>query len=152
MIYETFTSCCLAIWVHHLSPPFSCFLVSVREVMHSAEHETQCSIAVYCALLYRKAEFLKHTDTRKHVRAKFSKICAKLWLWNAKIGITGTFFIFLVQFDKVLSNLLGFIAILVHNSAQNYIRRNSVRAKQFTFRRSVVYHLFLAEGRHGKCH
>ena len=53
-----------------------------------------------------------------------------------KTGKTGTFFIFLVQFDKGLSNLQCFIALLVHNSAQNYIRQNSLRAKQFSFRRS----------------
>ena len=46
------------------------------------------------------------------------------------------FFICLVQFDKVLSNFLCFIAILVNNSAQNYIKQNSVRTKQSTFRRS----------------
>ena len=70
------------------------------------------------------AEFLKCTDTRKHVRAKFTIICA--------------FFISLEIFYKVLSNLLCFIAILVYNSAQHYFRQSCVCIKQFTFRRSAV--------------
>ena len=41
------------------------------------------------------------------------------------------FFIFVVQFDKVLTNLLCFIGVSVHTSAQNYIRQNSVHAEQF---------------------
>ena len=46
------------------------------------------------------------------------------------------FFIFLAQFDKVCSNLIWFIAISHHNSAQNFIKLNSDRAKEFTFGRS----------------
>ena len=34
-----------------------------------------------------------------------------------------------------------FMAILVHNSAQNYIKQNSDRAKEFTFRMSGLVHI-----------
>ena len=46
------------------------------------------------------------------------------------------FFIFLAIFDKVFSNLYGFMPILDHISAQNMMMQNSDRAKEFTFRRS----------------
>ena len=75
-----------------------------------------------------------HEDTNTCPPNIFYNLCKTLTL--ERNLAKQAFFIFLVQFDNVLSNLLCFIAILVHNSAQNYIRQNSVSAKQFTFRRS----------------
>ena len=53
-----------------------------------------------------------------------------------KADKTGTYVIFLVQFDKVLSNPICFIPNVVHKTAQNLIMQSSVRTKQFTLRRS----------------
>jgi hypothetical protein len=52
----------------------------------------------------------------------------------------------LIQLEKVLLNLLIFLAILVHNSAHHYIRQCSVRTKQFTFRRSATSQSLLNPG------
>ena len=54
---------------------------------------------------------------------------------------TRHFFIFLVQFDKVFFfKYAWFMAIFVHTLAQNYIKKNSDRTKEFTFKMSVCYH------------
>ena len=42
---------------------------------------------------------------------------------------TGTFFIFLAQFEKVFQILYVYIAISAHNSAQNFMKLNSDCAK-----------------------
>ena len=41
--------------------------------------------------------------------------------------------------------LYGFIAISIHDYAQNFIKLNSDRAKQFTFRRSADNYFSLPE-------
>ena len=41
-----------------------------------------------------ESEFLKRTDTRTHVRAKFSRICAKIELLNAELANPALFHIF----------------------------------------------------------
>ena len=59
---------------------------------------------------FGQTEFLKRPDTRTHVCAKFS-ITAQ----NIDFGMQNRhFFVFCEQFDKVLSNVLCFLKILVH--------------------------------------
>ena len=41
-----------------------------------------------------RAELLKRTDTQTHVRAKFSRICAKFKLLNAELAKQALFHIF----------------------------------------------------------
>ena len=89
---------------------------------------------IYLLLSSRVSKTHKYKDACLH---KFSIICR-----NFDFGVQNWqnrhFFLFLVQFDKVLMNLLCFKAIKVFNSGQNYLRQNSVCAKQFTFGRSAV--------------
>ena len=54
---------------------------------------------------------------------------------------TGTFSYFWYNLTKFFKIFLVVMAILVHNSARNYIKQNSDRAKEFTFRMSALYTL-----------
>ena len=56
------------------------------------------------------------------------------WTQNLKIR---RFFIFWQNLTKFIQIICDFIAILDHNSAENFIKLNSTRAKLFTFRRSA---------------
>ena len=53
----------------------------------------------------------------------------KFNFWTQNLQIRH-FFIILAQFDKAISNLIFFIAISAHNSAQNFIKLNSDDAKK----------------------
>ena len=70
-------------------------------------------------------EFLKCTDTQTHIRAKFSRICAKFIFWKAKLSKQTPFHIFGTFFQVYYV----FMTILLHNSAQNYIKQNFDRPK-----------------------
>ena len=81
------------------------------------------------SLSFYLAELLKRTDTRTHVRAKFSRICAIFLLLNANLAKQALFPIFGTLFFQIL---YVFLIISVHNSAQNFIKVNSDRAKKIT--------------------
>ena len=81
------------------------------------------------------AELLKRTDTRTHVHAKFSRICAKFKFLNAKLAKQALFHIF----GTIFQILQVFIAVFVHNFAQNLFKLNSDRAKKISYKRFVYY-------------
>ena len=60
----------------------------------------------------------------------------KILILERETGKTGPFSYFWYNLTKLKKIFLVFMAILVHNSAQNYIKQNSDRAKEFTFRMS----------------
>ena len=74
-----------------------------------------------------------------HVGAKFSRICAKYKLLNAELAKQALYHIFGTIGLGFFQILQVFIAIFVHNSAQNLIKLNFDRAKKITFKRSAVH-------------
>ena len=80
------------------------------------------------------AEFLKRTDTCQ--RKLFQNI-HNIFFWKAKLAKQALFHIFGTLWRFCLQIFYVFKAILVHNSAQNCIKLNSDRAKEFTLRMSV---------------
>ena len=83
------------------------------------------------------AEFLKRTDSWTHVHKKLYRICINSYLLNPELKKKTPFYIFLAYFYKDFSNLICFVLQFRHNSAQNFIKLKSDRAKELSFQRSV---------------
>ena len=62
------------------------YVGKLKEILNLEGHQ-DCIIG-------SRAELLKRTDTRTHVRAKFSRICAKFKLLNAELAKQALFHIF----------------------------------------------------------
>ena len=78
---------------------------------------------VQYSTLQCSAEFLKRTYTQTHVRAKFSRICAKFRLWKATLA--KYFGYNLTNIKKIYIYIYVSMAIFV----QKYIKEDSDRAK-----------------------
>ena len=80
-----------------------------------------------------------HEQMAAHPRKIFYNLLKKIYFQQPNLQ-NRQFFIFLAQFDKVSYFVLfGCIAISDHNSMQNFIKLDSDRAKEFTFRRFAWY-------------
>ena len=93
-----------------------------------------------------QTEIIKRKNTRTHVCAFFFQNLRKIWILECKTGKTGTFSYFGFNLTKFFQILYVFMATLVHNFAQNYIKLNSDGAKKFTFRVSVYSYSATREG------
>ena len=62
-------------------------------------------------------DFLKRMDTRMHIRAKLSWICAKFELLNLELAKQALFHIFGTILQRNLKCFMFFISISEHNSS-----------------------------------